>query len=113
MQMKPPNVEENSIEEMEYLIKSIKSVKKLTDEEIALDLKYNDKYIAQTRSRKEVSPKFIDRLKDYLIRLQNAKNVEGSELHEPPEIYTSNDDLKKLIDANWMLAQSILIDAKN
>lgn len=36
--------------------------------------------------------------------------IEVSSKEAPKE---SNDDLKKLIEANWMLAQSVLIDARN
>lgn len=111
MQYKTQNVEENSIDHMECLIKSIKSVKTMTDEQIADDLGYNEKFISQTRSRKDVSPKFIKRLQDYLGRLQNAKEVGGTELYKQP--LNANSDLKKLIDANHMLAQSVLIDARN
>lgn len=57
------NTRQYSIEYLNALILAIKAKENLTDEEIATRIGYNEGYISQSRSRKEVTNKFVDSLK--------------------------------------------------
>lgn len=96
MTPKEPSIEQNLIDRLEGLILSIKNINPLmTEESISADLGYNEGYIAQCRSRKSVSEKFISRLETYLERLQNA--ISHNKTEEPENKYGGRERQMDLI----------------
>lgn len=65
-------VRKYSINQLNTLIESIKTDTGLTEEEIAGRVGYNEGYISQTRTRGEVSNKFMESLKREFPAGQNA-----------------------------------------
>lgn len=103
------NGEQNLMNRLESLILSIKEANSLiTEEGIALALGYNEGYIAQCRSRKTASTKFINQLEAYLERLQNAK-VEVADTGDVPmnAIHALAESTNKLSDSNLINAKNI------
>lgn len=87
-------VEEYSINDLNRLIESIKKRTGLSEEAISAGIKYNEGYIAQTRSRGKVPSKFMQALKAaYPETLQNA-----NEVNEPIPTYESRTVLEKSIE---------------
>lgn len=108
MVRKQANVIQNLITRMEGLIISIKQANPLiTEEGIALALGYNEGYIAQCRSRKTASQKFLNQLQGYLERLQNARNGIVDPVDTPMSAINS------LAESTNKLSDSNLINAKN
>jgi hypothetical protein len=116
MQQKQASVEKDLLSQFNDLIISIKSATGLNEEEISKRLKYNEGYIAQTKSRGNPNGKLIENLKrEFRDELQYATQT----LHEPQVEYTkkSLDELiisnRVLAEANKTLAESHLIISKN
>jgi uncharacterized protein YnzC (UPF0291/DUF896 family) len=117
MQRNNQNAEDYSIEAFNDLIESIKTATKLSEEEICKQLKYNEGYISQVRTRKKVSAKFIDNLKrEFAGSLQNAKTpevmhttVQAVTMDTIKALAASNQTLsdanKRLADAHYLLAE--------
>lgn len=95
MQQPTADAEDYSIEDLNRLIESIKRKTGLTEEGIARHLKYNEGYIAQTRSRGKVSVKFTQALQSLLkTGLQNATNEKSDTEPTPMQL------MKIIIDTN-------------
>lgn len=105
MQQQMGNVEDYSINDLETLIESIRRKTGMNEEEIARKLKYNDGYIAQTRSRGKVSIKFIQALQSLLPNtLQIAK--EGESGYTSLSLNNLTESNKVLAEANRTLAEA-------
>jgi hypothetical protein len=73
MQQNKPSNEPYSVNDLDELINSIKLATGLTEEAISLQMKYNEGYISQTRSRGKVPPKLMDNLRrEFKNELHNA-----------------------------------------
>jgi hypothetical protein len=98
-----------SIELLESLLKPILDNEGLTEEQLCIQLKYNDGYISQLRSREkktgkpQISPKFYEKLLSYSLR--NAKNV-NHDIADDPVDYKNEGAFSKGKDAfNALLAK--------
>jgi uncharacterized protein YnzC (UPF0291/DUF896 family) len=112
MQPDHQNAEDYSIKAFNDLIESIKTATKLSEEEICKQLKYNEGYISQVRTRKKVSAKFIDNLKrEFTGTLQNAKTPTEAKQAERSSL--TDQAIVNLTESNRMMAEAMLTDARN
>lgn len=103
MQQKPATDEDDLIEQFNDLISSIKMKTGLSEEGISKRMKYNEGYIAQTKSRGKPNAKLIDNLKrEFKNELQNATHV----AQEPEPMYKGRKSIDELIASNRILAEA-------
>lgn len=102
MQQKTQLDEDYSVKDMEDLILLIKQKKEVTDENLAKALGYNEKFISQTKSRGKVAGKFMNQLKGYLARLQNANDDSTSDSTEIKQIDLTRPIIQVVIDLTYI-----------
>jgi Tol biopolymer transport system component len=96
-----------SVEELDYLIESIKKAEKLNEGQIAARMGYNEGYLAQVKSRGQIPAKLMNALqREFTLRKAT------SEVSEPQVVY-GNSTVASLADSVKSLSQTELINAEN
>lgn len=109
MQPNAPLVDDDSINELNQLLLLIKTQKEYSrDEQLALELGYNEGYFSQVRSRGKAPKKLLDTLRLYSESLPNAKLGK----HSPNELYATDMQdtrgvINQLTQSNGHLSKSI------